>query len=138
MSYAGDLTPRQTYDLLAEDPRAVLVDCRTAAEWSYVGLPDLSSLGRDVVTLEWQRFPGGTPNTDFLAELAAAGVGADVPVAFLCRSGARSRAAAEAATAAGYERAYNISDGFEGPTDGDGHRGGVAGWKADGLPWKQS
>ena len=49
----------------------------------------------------------------------------------------RSLAAAEAAQAAGFPHAYNVADGFEGPPDGDGHRGTVAGWKADGLPWRQ-
>jgi rhodanese-related sulfurtransferase len=61
-----------------------------------------------------------------------------VPVAFLCRSGVRSVAAAELVTAAGFARAYNVAEGFEGPVDGAGHRGGAAGWKAAGLPWRQS
>jgi len=44
--------------------------------------------------------------------------------------------AAELATAQGLGPAYNVSDGFEGPHDEHGHRS-VAGWKADGLPWRQ-
>jgi rhodanese-related sulfurtransferase len=59
------------------------------------------------------------------------------PVLFLCRSGVRSAAAAEAAARAGYAHAYNVTEGFEGPLDADGHRG-VSGWKAAGLPWRQS
>jgi len=58
-------------------------------------------------------------------------------VLFLCRSGARSRAAAMAATAAGYARAYNVAEGFEGDLDAEGHRGRVNGWKVAGLPWRQ-
>lgn len=138
MSYAGDLSPSETYRLLTDDPYAVLVDVRTRAEWSYVGLPDLGGLGRDVVRVEWVGFPDGARNESFLDELAAAGVPPQHPVAFLCRSGVRSRAAAEAATAAGYQRAYNVSDGFEGGLDESGHRGLAAGWKAEGLPWRQS
>jgi len=38
---------------------------------------------------------------------------------------------------AGFPRAFNVADGFEGPVDQEGHRGTVAGWKADGLPWRQ-
>ena len=49
MSYAGDITPQQAWDLLNDDPEAVLVDCRTSAEWRFVGVPDLSGLWRDVV-----------------------------------------------------------------------------------------
>jgi rhodanese-related sulfurtransferase len=98
----GELTPVEVYALLERDPQAVLVDVRTRAEWSYVGLPDLSGLGRGVVVVEWQSFPDGTVNRGFFDDLAAAGVRPDVPVAFICRSGVRSRSAAEAATAAGF------------------------------------
>jgi rhodanese-related sulfurtransferase len=56
----------------------------------------------------------------------------------LCRSGARSRAAAIAMTRAGLERAYNVAGGFEGELDENRHRGLRNGWKAAGLPWKQS
>jgi rhodanese-related sulfurtransferase len=137
MAYAGDLGPAEAYELLEQDPDAVLVDVRTRAEWAYVGLPDLSGLGKDVVRVEWNRYPDGARNDTFLDELAAAGVDRDRPVVFLCRSGVRSAAAAEAATRVGYARAYNVSEGFEGPLDADGHRGS-RGWRAAGLPWRQS
>jgi rhodanese-related sulfurtransferase len=136
--YAGDLDPADSYRLLADDPSAVLVDVRTRSEWSYVGGPDLSTLGKPVLQVEWVSFPDGTRNEGFLDELAAAGVPTEAPVLFLCRSGVRSVAAAEAATAAGYARAYNILQGFEGNPDGDGHRGTTSGWKVAGLPWRQS
>lgn len=136
MSYAGDVTPRDAYAALRDDPDAVLVDVRTAAEWSYVGLPDLSEIQKRVVTIEWQRFPDGVRNPAFVDELRAAGVTPATPTYFLCRSGVRSVAAAEAASAQGLGPAYNVSDGFEGPHDAHGHRA-VGGWKADGLPWRQ-
>jgi rhodanese-related sulfurtransferase len=91
-----------------------------------------------VIRIEWVSFPDGARNPRFQEELAEAGVGPDVPVAFLCRSGVRSVAAAELVAAAGFARAYNIAEGFEGGLDGDGHRGGAGGWKAAGLPWRQS
>jgi rhodanese-related sulfurtransferase len=136
--YAGDLAPADAYRLLADEPAAVLVDVRTRAEWTYVGLPDLTGLGKRVVQAEWITFPAGAPNPAFLADLEAAGVGREAPVVFLCRSGVRSVAAAESATAAGFSRAYNVLEGFEGPLDEAGHRGGVQGWKASGLPWRQT
>lgn len=138
MPYAGDLSPTDAYRTLADDPSAVLVDVRTRAEWSYVGVPDLTSIGRELLRIEWVTFPDGTPNADFVGALGRAGAGKDAHVLFLCRSGVRSVAAAEAATAAGWARAYNVADGFEGPLDDAGHRGGAAGWKASGLPWRQS
>ena len=137
MTYAGDLPPQQAFDLLRNDPDAVLVDVRTRAEWTYVGGPDLAELGKPVVRVEWVRYPDGSPNDAFLDELAAAGVDPERPVAFICRSGVRSASAAETATRAGYPRAYNVAEGFEGPLGADGHRGG-RGWKAAGLPWRQS
>jgi rhodanese-related sulfurtransferase len=136
--YAGDLSPVEAYELLAGDPEAVLVDVRTRAEWSYVGTPDLAKVGREVVLAEWVTFPDGARNPDFLDAVSSAAVRKDAPVVFLCRSGVRSVAAAEAATAAGFTAAYNITEGFEGPSDVSGHRGTAAGWKVRGLPWRQT
>lgn len=135
MSYAGDITPRQAWDLLSDNPDAMLVDVRTDAEWRFVGVPDLTGLGRAVVYIEWNR-TDGQRNEDFVSDLLAAGV-AGGPVVFLCRSGNRSIGAAEAATAAGIAPSYNVLDGFEGNLDDDGHRG-ATGWRAIGLPWRQS
>jgi len=138
MAYAGDLNPAEAYELLKSRPDAALVDVRTRAEWSYVGTPDLSELGREVVLAEWVSFPDGSRNPQFLDAIGAAAPAKDAPVVFLCRSGVRSIAAAEAATAAGFSDAYNITEGFEGPPDQTRHRGTAAGWKVRGLPWKQS
>ena len=137
--YAGDLTPAQAWDLLAGDDRAVLVDVRTVAEWRFVGGPDVGALGRTVALVEWTTYPAGARNPAFVDELAAAGLspGDGRPVVFLCRSGVRSVSAARAATAAGLGPAYNILAGFEGDLDAAGHRG-AAGWRAAGLPWRQS
>ncbi|MDP7704210.1 MULTISPECIES: rhodanese-like domain-containing protein [unclassified Mycobacterium] len=138
MSYAGDITPLQAWKLLSDNPQAVLVDVRTDAEWRFVGVPDLSSLGRDVVYVEWNK-SNGQHNNNFLAELQdkipSAGEG-ERPVVFLCRSGNRSIGAAEVATEAGFTPSYNVLDGFEGQLDAHGHRG-ETGWRAVGLPWKQ-
>jgi rhodanese-related sulfurtransferase len=137
MAYAGDVTAQQAWERLAADPRSELIDVRTAAEWSYVGLPDLTQLGKSLLRVEWQAYPSLARNPQFGAELARAELSKDQTLFFLCRSGARSRAAAEAMTALGYRHCYNIADGFEGPRDSEGHRGRIAGWKASGLPWKQ-
>jgi rhodanese-related sulfurtransferase len=137
VSYAGDITCQQAWKLLSDNPEAVLVDVRTDAEWRFVGVPDLSSLGREVVYIEWNRVDGKR-NENFVAELLErVPARQDRPVIFLCRSGNRSIGAAEAATEAGITPAYNVLDGFEGHLDEAGHRGG-AGWRAIGLPWKQS
>jgi len=137
MAYAGDLTPEQAWELIRSDPAAVLVDVRTRPEWAYVGIPDLTALAKDLAMVEWTSYPDGTRNPAFLDEVGAAVMDEGTPVLFLCRSGVRSVAAAEAVTAAGYTAAYNILGGFEGPPDETAHRGRTAGWKVAGLPWKQ-
>lgn len=133
---------QEAFDGLAEQDNAVLVDVRTQAEWSFVGIPDLRPLGKDAILLEWQSFPSSGPNPEFATilceELSKKDLDQTAPIYFLCRSGARSQAAAIALTQAGYKQCFNISDGFEGPLDADGHRGTRSGWKAAGLPWIQS
>jgi rhodanese-related sulfurtransferase len=128
LSYAGALLPAEAHALMQAG--AKLVDVRTKPELLYVGKIPGS------VALEWQTYPGNRPNPEFLGELAAA-VGKDQPVMFLCRSGARSHAAAEAATQAGWRECYNVLEGFEGDKDERQHRNTVGGWRKAGLPWIQ-
>ena len=135
--YAGDVDSRQAVDILRDNPRAVLLDVRSAPEWEFVGRPDLSGLGREPVLVAWQTFPGMAPNPDFISRVEAEGIGTDQVVLLLCRSGQRSRHAAIALTERGYQHCFNISDGFEGPKDAAGHRNTVSGWRANGLPWAQ-
>lgn len=140
--YAGDVTAQQAFDSLSGQENAVLVDVRTQAEWTFVGVPDLRPVGKEAVLIEWQSFPPSGPNPDFANTLSdllvKKGLDQTAPIYFLCRSGARSQAAAMALTQAGYTHCFNISDGFEGPLDTDGHRGARSGWKSAGLPWIQS
>ena len=140
-NFAGDLLPQDAWALLKDEPDAQLVDVRTRAEWAFIGVPDLKVLAREALLIEWQSFPSMELNRSFVAELGRAlpdQPGQDRPLLFLCRSGARSRAAAIAAAGAGFTRAYNIAGGFEGDLDPNGHRGRQNGWKAAGLPWRQS
>ncbi len=132
-----NVSPRQTWEALGTDPKAQLVDVRTDAEWTYVGLPDLTGAGKQPVLIPWQRFPTGQVNEGFVEQLRQAGFTPEHRIYFLCRSGVRSVAAADAAIGAGFPHAYNVVDGFEGPPDAEGHRGTLTGWKADELPWRQ-
>ena len=139
--YAGDIGCDEAWQVLATVKGAQLIDVRTKAEWSFVGLPDLSDLGLKPLLVEWQYFPSGERNPCFIAEvdaaLSAAGAPPDAPVLLLCRSGGRSAAAAAALTQAGFGPAYNIIGGFEGDHDAARHRGMRSGWKAAGLAWQQ-
>jgi rhodanese-related sulfurtransferase len=136
-TYAGDLTPAQAYERLQTDANAKLIDVRTQAEWVYVGVPDLSAAGKQPILVQWQTFPAMARNEAFADQLKAQGIAPGDTLLFLCRSGVRSKAAAELMTQLGYAASYNITDGFEGPLDGSRHRGAAGGWKASGLPWAQ-
>jgi rhodanese-related sulfurtransferase len=136
--YAGDVAPATAWKILGENKDALLVDVRTRAEWNYVGLPDLASLDKKPALLEWQVFPSMQPNPEFVSALLGTVPDKGTPLLFLCRSGARSAAAAKAVTAAGYSTCLNVADGFEGPLDAHAKRGAAGGWKAAGLPWRQT
>jgi rhodanese-related sulfurtransferase len=136
--YAGDVAPATAWKILKEHKEAMLVDVRTRPEWNFVGLPDLEALAKKPVLIEWQVFPSMQPNPDFATALSGALADKDAPVLFLCRSGARSAAAAKAMTAAGYSTCLNVADGFEGPLNAEAKRGSAGGWKAAGLPWRQT
>ncbi|MGY9005765.1 MAG: rhodanese-like domain-containing protein [Alphaproteobacteria bacterium] len=135
--YAGDVTPQQAWSIIEESGNAVLIDCRTQPEWAFVGVPDISTLGSKATFIPWQVFPAMQINAQFVDQVRAGGAEEDAPVLVICRSGSRSRSASVALTGAGFGRCYNIAGGFEGGLDGDKHRGGKDGWKAQGLPWIQ-
>ena len=128
--YLGELTPAEAHALLQQAPGTKLVDVRTRAEWDWVGrVPG-------AIEIEWNQYPGGVRNPNFVAELKRQ-VDPQALVMFLCRSGVRSIGAATAATEAGYNSCYNILEGFEGDKDANGHRSNIGGWRKAGLPWIQ-
>jgi len=132
-----NVAPTQTWEALQANENAQLVDVRTDAEWNFVGVPELRAAGKKTILIPWQVYPTMQRNGGFSDDLKRAGLTPDHTLYFICRSGARSMAAAAAAQAAGFPRVFNVADGFEGPPDVQGHRGATAGWKADGLPWRQ-
>jgi len=128
LPYAGALRPQEAYRLMQAGAR--LVDVRTQAELYWVGQVPGSAW------VEWNRYPGGGLNQDFLSHLATVADKGET-LLFLCRSGGRSHFAAMAATQAGWQDCYNVLEGFEGDRDPGQHRGSVNGWKVAGLPWVQ-
>ncbi len=137
-----EVTATEAWTALEKNKTAQLVDVRTRAEWSYVGVPDLSPLNKQSVLVEWQSFPSNQIDPQFVDRLskvvAEFGDSSATELFFICRSGARSLAAARAMNAAGFTRCRNVSDGFEGSLDSARHRGHLSGWKAAGLPWIQT
>jgi rhodanese-related sulfurtransferase len=132
LPYAGAVTPQEAYALLQANPAIKLVDVRTNAERDWVGRVVIEE--RQHLAAQWNLYPGGSPNPEFLAQLAQ-GAAKDTPLLFLCRSGIRSRHAAKLATENGYLHCFDILEGFEGDKDQAGHRKTVNGWCQAGLPW---
>jgi rhodanese-related sulfurtransferase len=132
LPYAGAVTPQEAYALLNTDPKVKLIDVRTNAERDWVGRVAIPQPQHAAV--QWNLYPGGTPNPEFVAQLAQVANKDDI-LLFLCRSGVRSRHAAKRATEEGYANSFDILEGFEGDKDTEGHRKTLNGWCKAGLPW---
>ena len=132
LPYAGAISPAEAFELLQLDPRTRLVDVRTRAELDWVGRPVIGD--GQYAHVEWTRYPGAVPNQEFLAQLKQVAT-PDTPVLFLCRSAARSKLAAVASSQAGFTKAFDLLEGFEGAKDAEGHRKTVDGWCFRKLPW---
>jgi rhodanese-related sulfurtransferase len=129
LPYAGGVTPRQAWNLFSAG-EAVLVDVRTLEERKFVGhVPDS-------LHVPWMTGTAMIKNPRFVREVEAK-VEKDALVLFLCRSGKRSAAAAEAAAKAGFRNVFNILEGFEGELNEQKRRGSLGGWRLSGLPWVQ-
>lgn len=127
-----EMLPQQASAFLADHPDALFIDCRSAAEYLFVGHPP------GAVHVAWAEWPGWTPNPDFVASVRAlADDATDRPLVLMCRSGQRSAQAAQALEAAGFTDTINLMHGFEGDRDAQGQRGRQNGWRHDGLPWQQ-
>lgn len=133
LPYAGALTPKEAYEVLSADSKALLVDVRTKAELELVGrVPQ-------ALNVEWAFYPGMVANEDFTnqlkTELDKREFDKDSVLVFLCRTGGRSNNAATVAASLGYTQAYNTLEGFEGEANADKQRTLINGWKHAGLPW---
>lgn len=129
LNYAGKVSPDEAWKLFVNG-QAHLVDVRAAEERKFVGhVPN-------TLHIAWQTGPALIKNPRFLRELENK-LSKDAVILLLCRSGKRSAAAAEAATAAGFKNVFNVREGFEGDLDEKQQRGSSGGWRQRGLPWVQ-
>ncbi|MDT8406046.1 MAG: rhodanese-like domain-containing protein [Methylococcales bacterium] len=126
------IPPQAAWALLQEDPSALLIDVRSQAEYLFAGHP----VG--AICIPWKDFPEWQLNSRFVEQVKSVAGNLDAPVLLLCRSGQRSAEAAHVLANAGYTKAINVSEGFEGPLDENKQRNAVAGWRYHGLPWEQS
>jgi len=127
-----NLDPKQSWELLQNNPAAVLIDVRTSIEHNFVGHPP------NAIPVAWKEFPGMQLNPAFVEQVKQHVADKSAPILLLCRTGVRSVEAAKALEAAGFQHLVNIVQGFEGALDADKHRGNIDGWRFHGLPWVQS
>jgi rhodanese-related sulfurtransferase len=134
----SSITSKEAFELIQQQPNAILVDVRSTMEFLMIGHPT------GAIHIAWLDEPDWEPNQNFarqIRELLLGGVICSddgcLPVFLICRSGNRSLEAGEVLVKAGLRNVYSISDGFEGPRDEDHHRGTIAGWRFGGLPWEQ-
>jgi rhodanese-related sulfurtransferase len=135
-----ELDPQEAWQLLQDEPKAVLVDVRSHMEFLFIGHP------AGAINIPWIDEPDWEINPNFVRELRQLllgglshdeGGGNDVPVVLICRSGKRSREAGQLLLQKGFHRVYNVSEGFEGELDDEHHRSTIGGWRFAGLPWEQ-
>jgi rhodanese-related sulfurtransferase len=135
-AYAGDVTPKEAWQALGQQPQAQLIDVRTHAEWVYAGIPQLRDIDKEARLVSLRLYPELDLNPDFLAQLEKTAPDKSAPLYFLCRGGVRSVEAAKMASAAGWQHCYNILYGYEGQANERQQRGKLDGWKASELPWQ--
>ncbi|HHJ13083.1 MAG TPA: rhodanese-like domain-containing protein [Gammaproteobacteria bacterium] len=139
MSSVITLSPKEAYQLLRDEPRAVLVDVRSDMEYLFVGHP----VG--AIHIPWIDYPDWNLNPNFVTEIrklvlggiCSEAVASSAPVVLICRSGKRSLEAGNLLIKEGFCRVYNVAEGFEGELDEHHHRGTLGGWRFHGLPWEQ-
>jgi len=143
-SLVSEILPQAAWKILSNDSAALMIDVRTRPELGFVGGPDLSEASHEIVQIEWLAYPDMSLNPAFVRTLMD-GIDGNTPshLLFICRSGARSLnaayAVADALSAEGLDvPCINVVNGFEGDCDAQGRRGTLNGWKASGLPWRQT
>ncbi|AHK79883.1 sulfurtransferase [Ectothiorhodospira haloalkaliphila] len=136
----ANLSPREAYDMLQADPKALLVDIRSSMEFLFVGHP----VG--AVHIPWMDEPDWTLNPRFTTEVRKLLLGGasgqhqgegGAPVILICRSGKRSLEAGRVLLEDGLPRVFHVGEGFEGDLNDKHQRSSVGGWRYHGLPWEQ-
>ena len=148
MSELKSILPKDAWQLLQDNPKAVLIDIRSTMEYLFVGHPVGS------VHVAWIDEPDWEVNPHFEADVRKVllgGVscpaedghpedteqGGCAPVLLICRSGKRSLEAGHLLCEHGFGMVYNVLEGFEGDLDEHHHRSTSGGWRYHDLPWEQ-
>lgn len=137
--HVTSLTPKKAWDLMQNDPRAVLIDVRSNMEFLFIGHP------KGAIHVSWIDDPDWKINPHFASEVRKVmlgGISCDTddgcaPVILICRSGKRSLEAGQVLLNEGFTEVFNVLEGFEGDLDETHHRSTLGGWRFHELPWEQ-
>jgi len=69
MMFSNNINSTDAFSILNSEDESYLIDVRTIAEWSFVGLPDLSKIGKDTKLISWLTYPTMEKNESFLEQL---------------------------------------------------------------------
>jgi rhodanese-related sulfurtransferase len=133
------ISPQEAWNIMEQEPRAVMIDVRSDMEFLFVGHP----VG--AIHIPWIDYPDWRLNPNFATEVRKLILGgvchetpdSGVPVLLICRSGKRSLEAGNLLIREGFCDVYNVAEGFEGELDEHHHRSTRGGWRYHGLPWEQ-
>jgi len=139
METVKTITPQEAWQIVQDEPRAVMVDVRSDMEFLFVGHP----VG--AIHIPWIDYPDWKLNPNFVTEvrklvlggICREGSNPGAPILLICRSGKRSLEAGIQLIKEGFCDVYNIGEGFEGELDEHHHRSTLGGWRCAGLPWEQ-
>jgi len=119
-SIVQNLKPHEAWSKIQRG-QATLVDVRSRGEWRQTGVPEPAHL----VTVHDPRGIQGFING--VKKVVRGNL--KKPIALICRSGNRSRQAAEVLVKAGFKNVYNVEYGVLG-------QGAKKGWAGKGLPMR--
>ena len=132
-----NISSQECFEKLSIEVHSHLIDVRTKPEWVYVGVPDLSSINKNVIFISWQVYPEMKINKFFENQILESSIKKDDNLYFICRSGNRSNNAAKFLTSLGFSNCINVIDGFEGKLNHEHQRASIDGWQFHNLPWKK-
>lgn len=135
--------PKDAWQLLQDNPKAVLIDIRSTMEYLFIGHPKGS------IHIPWINEPEWKINPHFASEVRKVLLGGVIEdadetqplegalVLLICRSGRRSLEAGKLLVKEGINHVHNVIEGFEGELDSEHHRSTSGGWRFHNLPWEQ-
>ena len=104
------------FDFLSNNDNSHLIDTRSDIEWKSTGIPDLSSINKEINLINW----GPVLDQIFFEQyknFLLTSFNKKDNLLFICRSGSRSLMAAQFAIKFGFENSFNIYEGFYNEND---------------------